>query len=469
MHPMLLVAAFLFSLTATVILVPMVRWTAVRFGWVDVPDRERKLHSRPTPNIGGLAITSGVGIGLSLVILLGSYFGVTISPPGILVLVGAFIIVLTGFYDDVRNIGFRRKFVVQLVVAYLLIFAGYEIDVARLFFEEGSSYSHALINVPITLIWIVGVINAINLLDGLDGLISGIAVIAFASLAIVFSINGQDPGLLLIASLMIGALFGFLFFNFQPASIFMGDSGSMFLGYVLALFTLQGTASENSLLAILIPFTVLGLPILDTSLCMVRRLLEGRSPFSPDDDHIHHRLTRLLSHRRAVLALYAIAVWFAIAAILMSISTAVGGVLIALITLSAAYVGIRTLGYLDINLSKLLPKRSSSTNAVSTNREPELSLDKLSLRQHHVHYDVVYDNRTLPVGFAETRGPWRRDTSLFDENSGDGGPPEGWLDANPSPGSIMIGPSRHDGDDLGSKSSTRSGGKKSGHSDRSVN
>ncbi|GMQ82962.1 MAG: hypothetical protein BMS9Abin05_2432 [Rhodothermia bacterium] len=414
MLPLLLVTAFFSSLAVTLLLVPIVRRLAVKRDWVDMPDLNRKFHNRPTPNVGGLAVASAFGIGLLWLVLLTRLTDTDVSLPGTIVVLGALIMILTGFYDDIKRIGFRRKFLIQVVVAYLLIFAGYELDVAQVFFLEGQEYSRALVTIPITIIWVVGIINAVNLLDGLDGLASGVGIIAFASMAFIFGLNGQDPSLSIVAALMIGVLAGFLVFNFHPASIFMGDSGSLFLGYMLAVFTLQGSASDNSILALLIPLTVLGLPILDTTLCMLRRVLDGRSPFSPDDDHIHHRLSRLLSHRRAVLALYAIAAWFALAAVLMAISSIVSGILIALITLSAAYVGIRTLGYLDLNLPML--HRTGTNGLVDTPpNETELSLNELSLRQHQVHYDAVHNDRTLPVGFAETRGPWRRDMGIFEE------------------------------------------------------
>jgi len=414
MLPLLLVTAFFSSLLVTLLLVPLVRRLAVKRDWVDMPDLNRKVHYRPTPNVGGLAVASGFGVGLLCLVILARVTETEISLPGVIVVFGAIIMILTGFYDDIKRIGFRRKFLIQVFVAYLLITAGYELDVTQIFFSDGPEYSRALVTIPITIIWVVGIINAVNLMDGLDGLASGVGIIAFACMAFIFGLNAQDPSLFIVAALMIGVLAGFLVFNFHPASIFLGDSGSLFLGYMLAVYTLQGSFSENSILAFLIPLTVLGLPILDTTLCMLRRVLDGRSPFSSDDDHIHHRLSRLLTHRKAVLALYAIAAWFAIAAILMAISNFVSGILIALITLSAAYVGIRTLGYLDVNLSMLLRKNSNGSVESELN-ESDLSTNELSLRQHHVHYDVVHNNRTLPVGFVKTRGPWRRDTGIFEE------------------------------------------------------
>jgi len=166
MLPLLLVTAFFCSLTVTLLLVPPIRRLAIKRDWVDLPDLDRKVHHRPTPNVGGLAVASGFGIGLLCLVLLARVTDADISLPGLAVVVGALIMVVTGFYDDVKRIGFRRKFLIQIAVAYLLILAGYELDVAQVLFVEGQEYSRALVTIPITIIWVVGIINAVNLLDG---------------------------------------------------------------------------------------------------------------------------------------------------------------------------------------------------------------------------------------------------------------------------------------------------------------
>jgi len=253
---------------------------------------------------------------------------------------------------------FRRKFLFQIVVAYLLLYAGYRFDVSGFPFVGTDPGFQALISIPLTIIWIVGIINAVNLLDGLDGLASGVSIIAFASLATIFGIQGGDIGVVAIALIVIGATAGFLVFNFSPASIFMGDAGSLFLGYMLAVYSLEGSAHAHPLLAFAIPVVALGLPILDTILCVVRRSIDGISPFSPDSDHIHHRLSKLWPTRRAVLVLYAVSLWFGIAAILISQFELIVGLLMVGITMIAGLVGIRTLGYL--NLRQFLSRRDKS-------------------------------------------------------------------------------------------------------------
>src|SRR5690606_34492605 len=200
------------------------------------------------------------------------------SLPPAMLWIGALAMVGAGFYDDTRGLGFKGKFVIQVFAAYTLLYAGYRVDVTGLPFVGEDPYVQALISIPLTLLWIVGVINAINLMDGLDGLAAGLVLIAFACLALVFGVNGQN-GLVMVALIMGGALVGFLLYNFNPASIFMGDSGSMFLGYMLATYALEGRGHADPAVALLIPAVALGLPLLDTTLSIVRRVIERKAVF----------------------------------------------------------------------------------------------------------------------------------------------------------------------------------------------
>ena len=349
MIPITLLSAFLVPFISALLLVPFVGRVALRKGWVDKPDGERKQHARPTPNVGGVAIAASVGAGLISLIVVGDLLPFEVTPSTVIVVVGALIVLGTGFYDDVRDLGFKKKFFIQVVIAYLLMQAGYHVEVANLPFMVADPFQQGLYAIPLTMIWIVGILNAVNLLDGLDGLATGVSIIAFACLAAIFGMQG-DVGFAAIALLMIGALAAFLVYNFNPASIFMGDSGSLFLGYMLAICTLslEDGVHANPMLALLVPVIVLGLPLLDTCLSIVRRLLARRSPFAPDRDHIHHRLSRLWSGRHAVLFLYGVALWFGVAAILMTLIDPPFGFAVAGITLVAAYIGVRSLGYLKL-------------------------------------------------------------------------------------------------------------------------
>jgi UDP-GlcNAc:undecaprenyl-phosphate GlcNAc-1-phosphate transferase len=417
MESMVLVAALLVAFSATLLAVPVVRLIAMRRGWVDFPDLDRKVHRRPTPNTGGLAVAIGFFSGLISLRFFAPILGVAFQPSITVLAGGALFMLLSGLYDDIHRLGFKKKFVLQIAVAYAMLVAGYRIDVSGLAFLFGDSYSEALLSVPLTLLWIVGVVNAVNLLDGLDGLAAGVSMIAFACFGIVLFQNGGAVAQLSISFLMVGALCGFLVYNFHPASIFLGDSGSLFIGFLLAVYPLQGPMHANPNISLVVPVIALGLPILDTVLCFVRRLLDGRSPYSPDSDHIHHRLDRLFSHRKAVYVLYVAALWFSTAAFLVSRSSQSLGVLIAAVTIVSAYAGIRTLGYLDLNLFPFY--RIRKPEQLSFDFEPDEGGGREAphaLRRTH-HHDVLISHRTLPVRYKRPRAPWHR--SIGDGDQGE--------------------------------------------------
>lgn len=340
-----LLLGFLIAFAFTVLLTPIVRRMALRSGWVDRPDGLRKLHARTIPAVGGVAIAGGAAVGLAYLHGVRDLVPFDLAMPPAMLLIGAAVMVAAGFYDDTRGLGFKGKFAIQVFAAYTLLYAGYRVDVSGLPFMGEDPYVHALLSIPLTLLWIVGVINAINLMDGLDGLAAGLVLIAFACLAFVFGFNGQ-PGLVLTALVMGGALAGFLLYNFNPALIFMGDSGSMFLGYMLATYALEGRGHADPAVALLIPAVALGLPLLDTTLSIVRRAMERRAVFAPDSDHIHHRLSRIWSHRQAVLILYGAAALFGGAAVLMSFLSPLRGLGVLALVVSLAAVGIGRLKYL---------------------------------------------------------------------------------------------------------------------------
>lgn len=346
---MMLLFSFIVTLISALILVPLVRMFAIRTGWVDEPDGNRKNHVRPIPNIGGIAIALSVGIGLLFPIIFGENYTFEITSSKVIVMVGALIVIATGVYDDIYHLGFKKKFLVQVFVAYLLLHAGYRVELGNLLFMFSDPYQQALYSIPITMVWIVGILNAVNLLDGMDGLAAGVTTITFAALAVLFGMQG-DMHLVALSVVIIAALLGFLRYNFTPASIFMGDSGSLFLGYTLATCTLalEGGVHDNPVLALLIPVIPLGLPLLDTGLSIVRRMRAKKSPFMPDDDHIHHRLGRLYSRPYAVIILYGVAFWFGGLAILMKLfENPPFGFAIAGITCISVYMGMRALGYTE--------------------------------------------------------------------------------------------------------------------------
>ena len=299
----------------TVLTTPLVRRVALARAWTDAPDGERKLHAQVTPSAGGLAIFAGVATATALAAYALPMLGFGTLGLAAPVVIGAFVMVALGAIDDTRGLGFKAKLAVEIAVAYALLHAGLRIDLSVLPFVGDDVFLDALYSIPLTILWVVGIINAVNLIDGIDGLASGVAAIAFASMAIAHGLSG-DLALVLIAVVFVGALAGFLVHNFNPASIFMGDSGSLFLGYALAVYTLSGPAHDQAFLAPVLPLLALGLPLLDTSLSMVRRVVGRQAIMAPDHDHIHHRMSGLMPTRKAVVRLYAVSGAFGLLAVL---------------------------------------------------------------------------------------------------------------------------------------------------------
>lgn len=336
----------LIALVTALLLVPPIREVARRRRWTDDPDGERKRHSRPTPLLGGLAIVGGALAGLVYFALVQPWLDFEVATPPVNVWLGALLMIAAGVYDDVYGLGFKRKFGLQIIAAYLVIHAGYVFEVERLPFVGPEPYQQALWSVTLSVLWIVGVINAVNLIDGLDGLAAGVSLIALVCAASIFGYQG-NVGLVVFALPLIGALAGFLVYNFNPATIFMGDSGSLFLGFILATYTLRSSVHVDPLIALCIPAVILGLPLLDTALAILRRAAAGKAVFAPDGDHIHHRLRARYTHRRAVLILYAMTAFFGLGAIAIASISTLYAYLILVLLLAFVGFGTHRLGYFD--------------------------------------------------------------------------------------------------------------------------
>jgi len=268
---------------------PVIRRVAGHFGVVDQPD-SRKLHLTPVPLLGGIAIYAGF-----IVALLLFSEGWVISQ-AISILVGATIVSFLGIWDDRWGMRPLLKLLGQTIAASILIISGVQV----------SFLPHPALNVAISLLWILGITNALNLLDNMDGLSGGIGAVAAACFLLLAAMNGQYLVGSLAAALM-GACIGFLYYNFNPASIFMGDAGSMFLGLILAVVGIKlRFPGRSSMVTWMIPVVVLGLPIFDTTLVVISRLRRGMNPLThPGKDHVSHRLVLMgLSQRKAVILLY---------------------------------------------------------------------------------------------------------------------------------------------------------------------
>ncbi len=290
------------ALVVSLVLVPVIRAIAIKAGAYDAPG-ERKIHRFPTPRLGGIAIWAGFMGALIIIELLldGLPFGQALTG----ILAGSTLIFLLGLMDDLKNVSPYIKLVVQFLAALLAFYLG--VQVTTLDLPGSKLLVLNALSLPITVIWLVALSNAMNFIDGLDGLAGGVTMISATTLAVMAMFTAQ-PSEALLASMLAGASLGFLVFNFHPAKIFMGDSGSLFSGFMLAALAVTGVF-KTKIVVMLLPLLVLSVPILDITYAVFRRLLKGQNPFLPDASHIHHQFLKAgMSQVRAVSYFYGLCV-----------------------------------------------------------------------------------------------------------------------------------------------------------------
>lgn len=292
------------SLALALAATPAVIWLARRVDAVDRPG-VRTVHTRPVPRIGGIAIFfSAVGL-IVPVLFLDNRFGDVLREASLQVstlLGAATLIFLVGLVDDLRGLPARVKVIAEVIAAALLCYVGVRISALEI--ADGYVLSLGWWGAPLTILWIVGITNAVNLSDGLDGLAAGVSAVACAVIA-VFAIYSENRVMAVFMLALLGGLCGFLFYNFNPAKIFMGDSGSLFVGFTIAASSAMCLTKSSALVGLALPVLALGIPIFDTLFAILRRFLQSRSLFAPDRSHFHHRLIDLgLKQRYAVLAIY---------------------------------------------------------------------------------------------------------------------------------------------------------------------
>ncbi|MBI5078738.1 undecaprenyl/decaprenyl-phosphate alpha-N-acetylglucosaminyl 1-phosphate transferase [Candidatus Saganbacteria bacterium] len=308
---------FLIAFILTILLTPVVRTFAPEIGAVDKPS-ERKIHSVNVPRTGGMAIYFGFLAAILFGLLSGGVSGAVINPRPVLgILLGGSIILLTGLLDDIRQLKPLTKLFGQITGAAVAAYFG--IGITFLSSPFGGTVSLGYVTIPLTLLWLVGITNAINLIDGLDGLAAGVTAIAAITFFFVALRTHQLEAALLMLALA-GTALGFLRYNFFPASIFLGDAGSYFLGFVLAAAAIVGVFKTTLVVALVIPLLILGVPIFDTVFALWRRLKEKKNPFAADDKHIHHLLLRAgFSQREAVFAIYTVCFLLSFIALIMAL------------------------------------------------------------------------------------------------------------------------------------------------------
>ena len=343
------------ALVLALVFVPLAMKLAYKIGAVDKPNA-RKVHTKIMPRMGGL------GIYLEYIIVVLATQKMNMQLAGLLL--GSTILVVLGIFDDMKDLNAKFKLLIQILAAVIVMAFGVRIEFMTNVFGGEAIYLDIL-SLPITLLWIVGITNAINLIDGLDGLAGGIATIAALSMAVVGWIYGQY----LMASMAIilaGATMGFLRYNFHPAKVFMGDTGSLFLGFNLSVLAIMGVAKSVTFISLAAPVLVLGVPIFDTFFAILRRKMNHKPIFAADKDHLHHRLLGMgFSHRKTVLIIYAISFFLALSAILITYLSTAEAVAVVAIVLSVILIGAGKLGVIAVKR----PRECKNTEEIEQNKE----------------------------------------------------------------------------------------------------
>lgn len=325
---------FIVAYVITFLTTPLVKRLAFRIGAVDVPKDDRRMHKKPTALLGGLAIFLGFLISTLAFVPLHDDGGL-LNRKLIGVLAGCTLIVIVGIFDDRYALSAKLKLALQIVAALIPVSQGVIIDIIAVpkFIDEFGYLDLGYFAAPLTVLWIVGITNAVNLLDGLDGLAVGVASISSVTLLCIALMVGE-PEIVLITAALAGACFGFLPYNFNPAKLFMGDTGALFLGFILSTLAVMGLFKGYAVISLAAPILILGLPIFDTSAAILRRMHHHQPIMSPDRSHLHHRLVDAgLSQKQAVVVIYVLCALLCIIAVAL-VSTKAVSVLVVILILA---------------------------------------------------------------------------------------------------------------------------------------
>lgn len=355
----LALASLLVAVLVALISTPVIRSLAFRIGAVDVPKDTRRMHNHPIPRMGGLAIF--FGFILSVLI----FQPLTAELRGMLL--GAVVIVILGILDDIFTLPALPKFFVQIGAALIAVLHGNRIEFLSNpnIFSSESYWDLGWLAIPITVLWIVGITNAVNFIDGLDGLACGVSTISSMTM-LVIALSVAEPDVAVLMAALSGACIGFLPYNLNPAKIFMGDTGSTFLGFVLAVVSIQGLFKYATIISFAVPFLMLGLPIFDTCFAILRRVSHGQSPMKPDRGHIHHRLIDMgFTQKQAVAVLYIISAILGLSAVVLTTIGVVRAMLFLLALCAAGAVAGKL--FLDRANAGEPEPRGRRTNQISGN------------------------------------------------------------------------------------------------------
>ena len=347
------VSALLVAMLISFLLSPLVKNFAYKVGAIDVPKDARRMHKKPIPRLGGLAIFLGFMVSTLL------FVPMTAQLQGILL--GAVIIVVLGVVDDITPLHAGLKFGVQIMAALIPVLHGVRIEVLsnpNIFSENPWWFLNGWA-IPVTVIWIVAITNSVNLIDGLDGLAVGVSAISSATFLIISLIVAESEISMLCAAIL-GACIGFFPYNKNPAKMFMGDTGSTFLGFILATISVQGMFKMYAIISFAVPFLILGLPIFDTVFAFTRRIAKGQNPMRADRGHVHHRLIDMgLNQKQAVATLYVISTILGLSAVVLTTSGEIKAMLLMVALCTVGLVASRV----------VFPKRQETETVEETTAE----------------------------------------------------------------------------------------------------
>lgn len=378
-------ALFLIATCAALLITPLVRRLCERFKLLDVPVDGRRVHKYGIPRLGGVAIYASLMLALATLPLVSNLLTLALwshTTDLFIALVPATLVLLLGVYDDLRGTNATVKFLCLGLIAALFYWMGGRIEVLAVPFF-GAVHLPATVGFFVTVFWLVGIANAFNLIDGMDGLAPGAAL--FSSIVIlVVSLAQENPLMIVVSLVLCGALAGFLRYNFNPASIFLGDSGALFVGFLLAALAVLGTQKATTAVAVLTPILAFGLPVVDTGVTMARRLIGRRPIFQGDGEHIHHMLlARGWSQRRVVLILYAVCAAFGLLAALFTKTSSPQTGFVLFVIAVAVIIAVGHLRYHEVDELRAGVKRTVGDRRmrVANNirvRRASLSLSKAS-------------------------------------------------------------------------------------------
>ena len=361
MNVVTLILCFTISFFVSWASTPPVKILAHKIGAIDVPDGKRRVHKSPIPRLGGLAIFFGFIVAILL------FVDIDVQTRGILI--GTLLIVITGIIDDVKQLRASIKLVVQIIAATIVVCHGVQIVAISVptFIVSSGILPLKWFSIPITVLWIVGVTNAVNLIDGLDGLAVGISSIATFSLFFIAILAGE-PTVALISAALAGGCLGFLPYNFNPAKIFMGDTGSTFLGFILSVICIQGLFKGYAIISFLIPFLILGLPIFDTGMAIARRIHDKRPIMGADRGHLHHKLIDMgFSQKQTVAILYVIAMLLGLSAVVLVERGAQTAFLLISVVLLLLIFGSRVMSWQTEHIKHTLEQEIKDENGGEKN------------------------------------------------------------------------------------------------------